>query len=74
MSLPMKCGVKDRPVASRNKNQCALRQAVRADEASPLESTSERLRASRLTFVDDFMQEHSRHGLQISSVGMAGSF
>jgi hypothetical protein len=74
MSVSKNCDAKVHLFASRNKNRSTFNRAARADEANPREITRERPRASRLTFVEDFMLEHSLPSMQITSIGMSGSF
>jgi hypothetical protein len=74
MSVPQKYDAKDLLSENCDKGRFSFRLAVRADKASPLEIAPERPQAGRLTFVEDFILEHSLHGLQTNSIGIAGSF
>jgi hypothetical protein len=74
MSFHLKSDAQDRLFASRDAGQRSARRATRADEANPLEGKPERPRASRPTFVEDFMLEHSLPSLQVTSNRMAGTF
>jgi hypothetical protein len=74
MSVSKNCDAKVDRFADRNKNRSTFRQAVRADEANAYENTPERTRASRLTFAEDFMLEHSLPSMRITSMEMSGSF
>lgn len=73
MSVPKKCNAKDHLFAIRNKGRSSLRRAARADEANPLEMRPGKPRTNRLTFVEDFVLEHSSRGLQFTSIEMGGS-
>jgi hypothetical protein len=74
MSVSKNCDAKVHLFAGRNKNRSTFNRAARANEAHPRDNTHERPRASRLTFVEDFMLEHSVPSMQITSIGMSGSF
>jgi len=73
MSVLIQCDAKDYLSVNRNKRRSLHRQGL-ADKANPPEIASERPRAVRSTFLEDFTMEHSLHGLQIASVAMAGTF
>ena len=74
MSVSKNCDAKVHLFAGRDKNRNKFSRAARTDEANPRENTHERPRASRLTFVEDFMLEHSLPSRQITSIEMSGSF
>jgi hypothetical protein len=74
MSVSKNCDAKMHLFAGRNKSQNKLSQAARAGEVNPFEIAPERPRVSRLTFVEDFMLEHSLPSVRITSIEMSGSF
>jgi len=73
MSLLKKCDANNRLPASHNKSQHSLGTVRRADRANPSEIKPGEPRASKLTFVEDFM-EHSLPGQHITSIEFSGSF
>lgn len=74
MRLLKKCDANNRLSASRNKSRHSFKPVGRADRANPSEIKPDGPRASRLTFVEDFTQEHSLPGVHILSIGISGSF
>jgi hypothetical protein len=74
MSPLKKCDTNDHPSASRNKSRHSFRPAAQADVANPSEIKPDRQRAISLTFVEDFILEHSLPGLHITSIEFAGCF
>lgn len=73
MSVLKKCDTQDHLLVGRNQDRSLLRQAS-ADQANPFEIASGRYPADESAFAEDFMTEHSRRGVQINSMEMAGSF
>ncbi len=69
-----KCNAKDLLSASRNKSLHPLMPVGQADRANPSEIKQDGPRASRLTFVEDFTQEHSLPGVHITSIEISCSF
>jgi len=74
MSILKKCDAKNHLSAIRNRSRHSLRPPGQADRAKPSEIKPDGLRASRLTFVEDFIREHSLPGVHISSIEISGSF
>jgi hypothetical protein len=62
MSLLKKCEVINRLPASRDKNQESFGPVRYADEANSLQKKRGGARASRLSFIEDYILEHSLHG------------
>jgi len=62
MSLLKKCDVNNRLPASRDKSQDSFGQARYADEANSSQKKRCGARESRLSFVEDYILEHSLHG------------
>jgi hypothetical protein len=62
MSLLKKCDADSRLPASLNKSQDSIGPARDADEANSSEIKPGRPRASKLTFIEDFILEHSLPG------------
>jgi hypothetical protein len=62
MSLLKKCDVNNYLHASRNQSRQSFVQARHADKANSLEIKPCGPRTSRLTFVEDFILEHSLRG------------
>ena len=76
MSLLKKCDVNNRLPASRNQSQDSFGLARDADIANSSEIKPDRPRASRLTFVENFILEHSRSrpGQHITASEILGFF
>ena len=74
MNLLMKCNANNRLPASRNQSQPSFRPMRLVERVNPIKINPDGLRASRLTFVEDFTLEHSLSGLQITSIEISGSF
>ena len=74
MSLLKKCDADNRLPANRNKSGPSFRPVKQADRANPSEMKPDGPSASRLTFVEDFILEHSLPGLHITSIEFAGCF
>jgi hypothetical protein len=74
MNLLRKCVVKKRLSAIRNKSRPSFRPVREADRANHLETKSDREWEAGLSFFEDFTLEHSLHGLQITSIEIAGIF
>jgi hypothetical protein len=74
MSLLMKCDAKNRLSASRNKSRHLFQPGGQANRANPSEIEPDGPRASGLTFVEDFTQEHSLPGAHITSIEILGIF
>lgn len=74
MSVLKNCDAKVQLFAGRNKSQEKLSQTARAGEANAREIAPERPGASRPTFAEDFMLEHSHTSVRITSIEMTGSF
>jgi len=62
MSLLKKCDVNNRLPESGNESQHSIGPARDADKANSSEIKPGRPRASKLTFIEDFILEHSRPG------------
>jgi hypothetical protein len=62
MSLLKKCDADNRLSASRNESQHSIGPARDADKANSPEIKPGGPRTSRLTFIEDFIQEHSHPG------------
>jgi hypothetical protein len=74
MSVPKKCTANDYLFASRNKVQSSRRRSARVDRANRLQIAPPTPRTNRLTFMEDFVLEHSLCGLRITSSEMGSSF
>jgi hypothetical protein len=74
MSAPKKCTANDHLFASRNKVRNSRRRAARVDQANRLQIASPTPRTNGLTFLEDFVLEHSLRGLRITSVEMGSNF
>jgi hypothetical protein len=74
MSILKQCDAKDRLSVARNKNRRLHRRTVRHDHAEPSEIKPNKPWMNRSIFLEDFVVEHSLHGLQVTSIEMAGSF
>ena len=74
MSLLKKCDANNRLSARRNQRRPSLRPMGQAERANPSEVDPDGPGASRLTFVHDFILEHSLRGLQITLFEISGSF
>jgi hypothetical protein len=74
MSVSKNCDAKVHLFAGRNKIRGTFNRAARTNEANPCQITDEIPRASRLTFIEDFMLEHSLPSMRITSIEMSGSF
>jgi len=76
MSLLKKCDVSNRLPASRNQSQDSFGPARDADIANASEIKPGGPRASRLTFIENFILEHSRSrpGRQITASEILGFF
>ena len=74
MNLLKNCNANNRLSGSRNKSQRSFRSVRHADRTNSSEIKLNGPLASRLTFVNDFTQEHSLLGLQIKSIGISGNF
>jgi hypothetical protein len=72
INLLRKSVLKKRLSAIRNKSRPSFRPVSEADGANHLETKSDRKWAGRLSFFEDFTLEHSLHGLQITSIEIAG--
>ena len=62
MSLLMKCDEKNRLPESGNKSQHSFDPVRYADEANSSQKKRGGARASRLSFIEDYILEHSLHG------------
>jgi hypothetical protein len=60
--------------AGRNRNQHSFRQVDQADRVNTSAVEADEARASRLTFIEDFMLEHCHRGLHIAILEVAGSY
>ena len=74
MNLLKKCVVKKRLSAIRDESRPSFRPVSEADRANHLETKPDRKWTGTLTFFEDFMLEHSLHGLHITSIETAGIF
>jgi hypothetical protein len=74
MSLLKKCDANNRLLASRNKSQHSFRLVRHADRANSSKIKPDGPWAGKLAFVEDFTREHSLPGLQVTSIGISGSF
>ena len=74
MNLLKKCDAKNRLSAIRDKSRPSFRPVSEADRANHSEIKPDRPWAGRLTFVEDFMLEHSLHGLHITSIEICRHF
>ena len=74
MGTPKECDARDRLSAGRNQSQYSFRPVGQSDRASFSVTEPDGTGASRLTFAEDFMLEHSNSGRRIALVGSAGSY
>jgi hypothetical protein len=74
MSVLKQCDAQDHLSVVRDKSRNLHGQIARPDHADPLEIKPGKPRTNRSIFLEDFIVEHSLHGLQITSIEIAGSF
>jgi hypothetical protein len=74
MNLLKKCVANNHLCTSRHKGRHSFRPVEQADRANSSEIKSDEPWAGRLTFVEDFSQEHSLPGPHIALIGISGSF
>ena len=74
MSLPEKRVVKNRPSPSRNKRRRSFGPVGQAGRANSSGIKLDRPWAGRLTFVEDFILEHSLRRPYLTSTEIAGIF
>lgn len=73
-SLPKTCdAIKGMP-AGRKQSRSSFRLSGQGHRASLQESKPDRSWPGKQTFIEDFTGEHSLPGLQVSSIGISGSF
>jgi hypothetical protein len=74
MGLLRKCDANDHLSASRNMSRRSFWPTVRTDKANPPEIKPDKLRTSKLTFIEDFTLEHSLSGRQFAPIEISGIF
>jgi len=74
MSILTKREAKNRLSVCRSNGRNWFRPVGQTDRAVPSEIKPDKLRASRLAFVEDFSREHSLHGKYITSIEISGVF
>jgi hypothetical protein len=74
MTMLKKCDARNRLVANHIDIRDSSNPVSKARRADSSKIRPVRSRASRLSFADDFMMEHSRPGPHISSIEISGSF
>jgi len=74
MSILAKCAAKNRLSVCRSNGRNSFRPVGQTDKAVPSEIKPDKLRASRLAFVEDFTGEHSLHGEFITSIAISSVF
>lgn len=72
MSLAKQCDTRDRLSAGRVRSQHSRRSMSHSDRANSTEIEPNRAEASRMSFAEDFLLEHTNSGLRIALIGMAG--
>lgn len=73
MGLPKKCDARDCPSSGRSASHNSFRPAGKAERINFSGIEPEGARREKLTFVEDFMLEHSHSGLHIDLTGILAS-
>lgn len=71
MSLAKKCDTRDRLSAGRVRSQHSFRPVSHSDRANSTEIEPNRAEASRMSFAEDFLLEHTNSSSRMTLIGMA---